>query len=215
MSTTVYLIRHGESEANNLTMFAGHIDVELTAQGKKQADVTAEYLEKQNFRPSAIYSSDLTRAYSTAESIAKRLNMPIVKNEGLREINAGEWEGVKFDELIKKFKGSYSVWLENIGRSHCDGGESVAELQKRVVSTVATLADKHKNEVIFVFTHATPIRVLAAHCMNKSLDEVKDIPWATNASVSKFIYDNGGFELVEYGRDDFMGELITKFASNV
>ena len=215
MAATIYLIRHGESEANNLTMFAGHIDVALTARGKEQANITANYLKKQNFCPTAIYSSDLTRAYSTAESTAKLLNMPVVKERGLREINAGKWEGVKFSELTEKFKDSYSVWLENIGLACCEGGESVAELQKRVVLTVSKLADKHNNEVIFIFTHATPIRVLSAHCMNKPLDEIKDVPWATNASVTKVIYNNGVFELVEYSRDDFMGELVTKFASNV
>ena len=215
MSTTIYLIRHGESEGNKLSTFLGHTDLPLTEHGKKQADVTAEYLKRQNFRPSAIYSSDLIRAHSTAESTAKLLNMPITKDIGLREINAGEWEDQPFELIADKFAESYNVWLQNIGRARCDSGESVAELQARIVSTITRITDKHKDEVIFIFTHATPIRVLAAHCMNKSLDEVKDIPWVTNASVTKVSYDNGIFNLVEYGKDDFMGDLITRLSKNV
>ena len=180
-----------------------------------QADVTAKYLKEQNLRPTAIYSSDLIRAYSTAESAAELLGMPIAKDMGLREINAGEWEGQPFEFIADKFDKSYNVWLQNIGRARCDGGESVAELQARIVSTITRIADKHKDEIIFIFTHATPIRVWAAHCMDKSLDEVKDIPWVTNASVTKVTYGNGVFNLIEYGKDDFMGDLVTRLSKNV
>lgn len=215
MSTAIYIIRHGESEGNKLATFLGHTDLDLTQHGKMQADVTAEYLYKQNLSPAAIYSSDLKRAYSTAESTAKLLGMPIIKDKALREIHAGNWENVKFDVIADKFQNSYKCWLENIGHARCDGGESVAELKERVVSAIARIAENHKDEVIFIFTHATPIRVFAAHCMNKPLSQIKNIPWATNASVTKAIYENGIFTLVEYSRDDFMGTLITKFPENV
>ena len=215
LSTTLYLIRHGESEGNRLSTFLGHTDLPLTERGKMQADVTAGYLKEQNFCPKSIYSSDLTRAHSTAESTAKLLDMPIIKDIGLREINAGEWEGQRFEVIADKFAESYNVWLQNIGRACCDGGESVAELQARVVSTITRIADKHRDEVIFIFTHATPIRVFAAHCMNKTPDEIKNIPWASNASVTKATYSDGIFKLIEYGKDDFMGELVTRFSKNV
>ena len=215
MSTTIYIVRHGESEGNKLKTFLGHTDLNLTPHGKKQADITAEFLFKQQLFPAAIYSSDLARAYSTAASTAKLLCLPIIKDSGLREIHAGEWEGLKFDVISDKFNAGYKCWLENIGLAKCDGGESVSDLKDRVVATITRLAAKHNDEVIFIFTHATPIRVFAAHCMNKTLDEIKNIPWATNASVSKAIYENGIFTLAEYSRDDFMGDYVTGFPKNV
>ena len=63
--------------------------------------------------------------------------------------------------------------------------------------------------------HATPIRVFAAHCLNKALDEIKEVPWPTNASVTKAEYDGKRFRLTDYSLDGFMGELITKLPKNV
>ena len=91
MSTHLYLIRHGESEANKIDAFAGHSQFNLTAQGRAQAEKAAEYLS--TLHVDAIYSSDLPRAFQTAQPTAERLGMTVVKREQLREIEAGEWEG--------------------------------------------------------------------------------------------------------------------------
>lgn len=215
MSTTVYLIRHGESEANMRDVFLGHCNMNLTLIGRKQASMTADYLKNQVCHADVIYSSDLVRAYQTAKCTAERFNMPIIKDKNLREIDAGFWDNVKFEDLANEFADSYDIWCKNIGFARCDGGESVEELQRRVVSAVTNIAQKHKDGVVFLFTHATPIRVFAAHCLMKSLEDMKDVPWVANASVTKVIYDNQAFELVEYGYDGFMGDLVTKLPSNV
>ena len=96
-----------------------------------------------------------------------------------------------------------------------DGGETVEQLQTRVVSTVERIAKAHENGSVFLFCHATPIRVFAAHCLNKALDEIKEVPWPTNASVTKAEYDGKRFRLTDYSLDGFMGELITKLPKNV
>ena len=99
MSTRLYLIRHGESEANKIDAFAGHSQFNLTEQGRAQAQKAAEYLS--TLQVDAIYSSDLPRAYQTAEPTAKRLGMEIITSKQLREIDAGEWEGRTFNDLQK------------------------------------------------------------------------------------------------------------------
>lgn len=215
MGTTIYLIRHGQSEANERGAFLGHHDLNLTQIGRKQASVTADFLCSQGQHPNVIYSSDLIRAYETARCTAERFNMPIIKDKNLREIYAGYWENHLFTDIEVKFTESYNTWKTNIGLARCDGGESVEELQLRIVSAVTQIAQKHKNSTVFIFTHATPIRVFAAHCLKKTLDEMKTIPWATNASVTKVVYDNESFDMVEYSRDDFMEGIGTKLPANV
>ena len=106
-TTEIYLIRHGESQANEKNVFIGHGDLDLTEKGKKQAELTAEYLKACHF--DVIYSSDLLRAYHTAEATAKKLGLPIVKDERLREIDAGEWDFKTFDDLEKEYQESYGV----------------------------------------------------------------------------------------------------------
>ncbi len=215
MSTTIYLVRHGESEANEQGVFLGHGDLNLTKIGIKQATVAADYIRSEIGRPDAIYSSDLMRAYHTAHCTAAHFNMPIFTDKNLREVEAGVWDLTKFAELTEKYKETYNVWLTNIGLSRCDGGESVEELQKRVVAALTEIAKKHDNQTIFVFSHATPIRVFAAHCLKKSLGEIKDVPWAANASLTKAVFKNGTFELVEYSFDKHMRGFVTELPKNV
>ena len=211
--TTVYLIRHGESEANEKDVFIGHTDLALTALGKRQAQITAEYLK--DIVPDAIYSSDLQRAWFTAWETAKLQDMTVTKEPELREIYAGQWEYVPFSVLQEQRRDSYACWLNDIAHARCDGGESVPEVGVRVVEAVRRIAQRHENGVVFIFTHATPIRTFAVHAMGKTPDELTVLPWPSNASVTKVEFDGQRFKLVEYSTDHFMGALATRLPDNV
>ena len=212
--TTLYLIRHGESQGNAVRSFLGHTNLDLSQKGHMQAEMTANYLK--NIHADIIYSSDLLRAYNTAKHTADLKGMDIIKDEKLREIYAGDWEDIKFDELLEKYPHTYAVlWKTDVGNSRPDNGESVAELKKRVSDEITKIARDNVGKTIFIFTHATPIRTFCAFCENKSLDEIKDIPWASNASVTKVEYVDDKFNMIEYGNDSFMGDLSTSLPPSV
>ena len=213
MKTTLYLIRHGQSEANEKNIFLGQGNMDLTKLGKHQAEMTAEYL-KRSVIPDVIYSSDLGRAYETAECTAKIFNLSIVKEKGLREIDAGFWDKLNFDELERRYKAGFDLWKSDVGNSRCDGGESVAELSCRIISTIEDIAKRHRGKTVLIFTHAMAVRAFACHCLGKSLGELKEVPWAANASVTQVEYD-GEFKLIEYGVCDFMGDGVTRLPSGV
>ena len=211
--TNIYLIRHGESEGNKIHAFLGHTDLDITEKGHAQAERTAEYLK--NIPADIIYSSDLKRAYSTALHTADKKGMKVVRSEDLREIYAGEWENVLFDELMVKYPEDFSVWKENVGRARCTGGESVAELQRRITAEIRRIAMENEGKNIFIFTHATPIRVIKAAFDGYSLDDIQSIPWASNASVTHVEYSEGDFRVVDYSKDDFMLDLLTVLPKTV
>ena len=98
--TRILLVRHGESAANGKGFFAGHLDIDLSELGYRQAESTANYIAEK-YNVDAVYSSDLMRASHTAEVIAKKIGISIQTNENLREIFAGDWQGLTFDELQK------------------------------------------------------------------------------------------------------------------
>lgn len=212
-TTKIYFIRHGESQANAQNVFIGHTDLDLTEKGHKQAQKTAEFLK--DVSVDKIYSSDLKRAYNTACHTSRLKGMDIEKNKNLREIFGGEWEKRTFDDLEKDYPEEYDVWLSDIGVSRCTNGESVAELQTRFVSEVEKITKENVGKTIFIFSHATPIRVLCAAWNKKNLHEIKDIPWASNASVTIAEYKNGIFSIIEYGKNDFLGDINTELPDNV
>lgn len=213
MQTHLYLIRHGQSEGNLRRSFLGHTDLPLTPLGHEQAEATAVYLDA--VAADVIYASDLKRAYQTAEHTARRKGMTPRATPSLREIYAGAWEGELFDTLVERYPESYGIWRNDIGHACPDGGESVAALQERIVAAVKELAARHEGKTLLLFTHATPIRALAAYAMGKSLSEMKEVPWAGNASVSHFTVTDGALSLVAYSTEDFLHGIGTALPKNV
>lgn len=210
MKTTLYMIRHGQSRANLEGRFLGQGDWDLTELGHAQAEAAAGYLK--TIPCDAIYASDLCRAFHTAEHTATAVGLPVTEEYGLREIAAGEWECMPFEEIEAMYPKAYRRWREDIDHAQCVNGESVAALQARVIATMRRIAAAHMGQTVLLFTHATPIRVAAAHCLEKA---VKDVPWATNASATRFEYEEGTLTLAEYSYDAYMGELVTNLPANV
>lgn len=213
MSTHLYLVRHGQSEGNLAHAFLGHTDLPLTDHGHQQAKLASRYLV--TLSPDVIYSSDLLRAYQTAQPTAEKLALPIIKSTALREIFAGAWEGLTFHRLEVDFAPDYDVWRTDIGNARPTEGESVRELYSRIERELVRIAEENEGRTVMVFLHATPIRVLSALSCGVGFEGMKDIPWAPNASVSHFLYEKGTFSLLEYGRDSYLGELSTILPRNV
>lgn len=205
-------VRHGFSRANAEGRFAGHSDFELIEQGLEQAKRTAEFLD--DYQIDAIYASDLKRAYSTGEVIAKRKGLEIITDKRFREIFAGDWEGRFFTDLLEN-ESDYQVWMKDIGKAICTNGEAVCDLQKRVSQAVDEIVKKHPNQTVCVATHATPIRVMSCLWQGVGLDEMKNIPYVPNASVTVVEYDEQGVHILLNGEDSHLGELKTALPSSL
>ena len=122
--TKMIFVRHGQSEANLLTIFAGHTDIPLTDLGRHQAENTAQFLK--DYSIDAVYASDLLRAMQTAEPTARMHGLEIIPDVRLREIYAGDWEGVTFNDLLTLYPESFGIlWRTDCGRAHPENGESV------------------------------------------------------------------------------------------
>ena len=211
--TKLLLIRHGQSTANLGSFFAGHMDCPLTELGMKQAELAADYISRA-YQPDAIYTSDLKRAKSVAEAVAVHTGLPVTKRKDLREIHAGAWEGVTFTVLREDFP-AYQVWLTDTSRAICDGGESVVQLQERFLAAVTEIAEEHRDQTVVIVTHATPIRILQCRSEGKPFSELKNIRSVPNTSVTELHYKNGQFYLEKLGYDDYLGDMVSNFHTNV
>ena len=193
--TKLIIIRHGESLGNAKWVFLGHTDWDLTETGYKQAEKTADFLDNTNI--DVIYSSDLIRAYNTILPIAKRRNMEIITSENLREINAGEWEGMKFTEIEEKYPENHAIWMNDIGNAVCNGGETVKELQIRIKNELDRIAKENPDKTVCIGTHATPIRTMLCEWKGLPISETKNFSWVQNASVTIVNYNDDGTYTLE------------------
>ena len=213
MSTTIIFVRHGQSIANVEGFFAGQIDAPLTNVGITQAKLTANYI-KQNYKVYKVYASDLSRAYNTGVIIAKECSCDIVANKSFREIFAGDWQGEKFENLVNNYD-CYQVWLKDIGKAVSCGGESVKQVGERIYKETLRLAKENENQTIVIVTHALPIRTLKSRIEYNSLDNMKNISWPSNSSISVLECNGDKFSFIEYSIDSFLGDIKSNFNKNV
>lgn len=207
--TKLLLIRHGESEANRNKIFAGHYDADLQDTGILQAQLTAEYISK-NFNVDKVYTSDLKRAYKTGKALADVTNTKLIATSELREINAGKWEGMIFNEIPKVYSRDFELWYSDIGNARCTDGESVAELGERIMNFLTKIAIENDGKTIGVATHATPIRAMQTLVQTGDLNDMNSFPWVSNASVSVFNYDNGIWNVERVSIDKHLGAIRTE-----
>ena len=184
------MIRHGQSQANAQNIFAGHSDFDLTEFGKSQASLAAEYLYKHE-KIDKIYSSDLLRAYHTACPVAEAFGLPIIKDTALREIFAGEWEGLSFPEIKERYPTEYNMWMNDYSHVRCVGGESTIDVYNRVIPYVTDIAKSNEGKCVLLSTHATIVRAIEAYSRGYASDESGEVHFSHNASINIYIYENG------------------------
>lgn len=190
MSTTVYLIRHGETDWNLAGRWQGHADVPLNDLGFAQAQLLAQRLQHEQMHFDAIYSSDLARAYQTAWEIGAAVRVAVQLLPNLREIDVGTWSGLTYEEIKAQFSAEMEVLRqgEDIPRG---GGETLRGMRHRVVEAVEALAKHHDGETLALVTHGGCIRMLLAHAERFEGDGFKRFPHIGNTSLSVLRIDAG------------------------
>ena len=210
--TRIIMIRHGQSVANAQSRFAGHSDFDLTDLGRLQAECAAKYLRKIGERPDAIYSSDLLRAHNTAAPIAKEFGLAINDTQGLREIFAGSWEGMKVEDIYAQYPEAFTTWRLDIANARCTNGESVAELYSRIVAYVCSLSKENEGKTILLATHATPVRAIDCFSRGLSAERIGDVQFVRNSAISIFEYEN---EKIRPVRVDIVDHLDPSLVTSV
>jgi broad specificity phosphatase PhoE len=158
--TTLLLARHGETDSNREKRWQGFADLSLNEHGREQASALADELE--DVPLSAIYSSDLRRAYETALVVAERKGLSVTPLRELREVDVGSWTGLTQEAVKERFPDGYREMRTRSGRGW-EGGETYAELGVRVVEALRRIARKHPGDAVLVVTHSGPIRTARAH----------------------------------------------------
>ena len=212
--TRVLLIRHGETWANRRGEFAGFTDAVLTELGMEQAEKTAEFV-LENYKVDKVYASDLQRAFNTAKAIADKLGIEVIPEKGMREIFGGLWEDVPYVTLVERYPEAYRTWLHDIGKSVCTEGESTVELGERVFGTVKRIASENEGKTVVIATHATPVRVTQTLIQYGDLENMQSVPWASNASVTELICEDGVWSVVKASMDEHLGDMKTVLPDDV
>jgi broad specificity phosphatase PhoE len=153
--TTLILARHGETDWNRDGIWQGHGDPSLNDLGRRQAAELAERLAAVEL--AALYSSDLRRAYETAEIVAAVKGLDITADPDLREMDVGSWSGLTSEEIATRFP----------EMTHHDG-EVREAFDTRALGVLRRIAGAHEGSSVLVVTHGGVIRALDRHVDGES-----------------------------------------------
>lgn len=190
--STLLLIRHGENDYLKKGILVGNSPgIHLNEHGREQAAALCESLKGLPIK--VIYSSPLERAIETAAPLANALGLEIAVRPALADTNVGEWAGRKVKEL-KRLPAWRQVQEKPSGFMF-PGGESFVELQRRLVGAIDVIAAAHKkNDLVTIFFHADPIKLVLAHFLGLPLDKFQRLSVDTG-SVSVLGVEKSGAQL--------------------
>jgi probable phosphoglycerate mutase len=194
VTTTIVLVRHGETDWNRERRFQGHADPSLNDVGRAQALELARILAGEPFE--RVYSSPLRRALETAEIVAAGRGVAVEPDETLLEVDVGSWSGLTVDEVEVRFPAGYRRWLET--RSGWEDGETHDELGGRVTAGLVALGERHPAGHLLAVTHGGPIRCVAAALRGLPFEAGRaEVGYVANCEVVRIAVREGKIEAVD------------------
>ena len=192
-ATRIVAIRHGETAWNVDTRIQGHLDIPLNNTGLWQAEQLGQALAGENF--AAIYTSDLQRAYATAQAVARTTGAPLQAVQGLRERSFGHFQGRTFAEIEAELPDDARRWRKRDPHYAPEGGESLVALRERIAHTVTALAAPHAGEQILLVAHGGVLDVLY-RLATRQETQAPRTRQLTNAAINRLLWTPDGLTLI-------------------
>ena len=175
------LVRHGETKWNHENRVVGHTGMALNSNGRKQAGLLAQALKDKEV--SCIYSSPLRRARETADAIARAQGLHVVNVDALKEVDAGELEGLTFDEVVERYGDFFQEWIKDAPSLKIPGGESITELRERAWPAVEWIVSEHPGGVVIAISHSLAILSIISRALGMNISDFRRLRLSV-ASIS-------------------------------
>jgi alpha-ribazole phosphatase len=193
----LYLLRHGQTDFSRENRFCGAIDPPLNEVGMRMADAFGVAYARVPW--TAIYASPRLRARQTAEALAHRVNVPIQIDDGLAEIEYGEWEGMRHEEVQSKFPDAYAYWSADVASRGTPGGETAFAVAARAAPVLERVRSRHREGRVLLVSHKATIRILVCALLGMDVRLFRDRLAQGVAAVTKFEMKKWGAQLVQLG----------------
>lgn len=194
--TLITVVRHGQTEWNELGRYQGMMDSRLTAEGITQAHRLADHLRTLSF--SRLYSSDLGRAVQTAEIIADVLQIDITLDSRLRERNMGLFQGLTPREAELKYPDAFAQHKTGNPDYPVPQGECLRQTFGRTSACLDELVEKHLEESLVLVTHGGILDMIIRKVLDIPLERPRRFS-LKNCSINCFSITDGIWKLESWG----------------
>lgn len=181
--TTIFLVRHGQTEWNVLHKLQGHQDSPLTELGIKQAQWLGESL--QNEPIDVIYSSSSPRARKTAEIIKGTREIDMIESDDLKEIHLGVWEGKRQDEVKGLYPDQFQNFWNDPAKFQVQHSETFQDVTNRALHQLHEIINMNQGRAILMVTHTVVVKLLMAYFENRPMKDIWNPPYIYPACLCK------------------------------
>jgi len=154
----LYMVRHGQTAASRENRFSGSSDPPLTEIGEAMAQAFAAAYGSMKW--AAIYTSPMLRTRQTAAALERATGIQARVEAGLREIDYGEWEGLRQDEVKQRWPEAFEYWAADVASRGTPGGETAFHVAARAMRVVEEIRTRHREGNVLLVCHKATLRII-------------------------------------------------------
>jgi len=198
--TTIYMVRHCESEGNACRRSHALFDGIVTRKGLEQAEALAQRFA--DVPVTAVYSSDAYRSRMTAEPLAKAKNLPVQYRLLLREYTIGAWEGLSIGYTARTYPELYATWLTDLYNHQIPGADPFPLIAERGYLAIQRIAAENPGGTVVAVTHSCTLTCALTKILGQPISYYTSIKSGDNTAVTKLEVDEAGNIKAIYINDD-------------
>jgi alpha-ribazole phosphatase len=154
----LYMVRHGQTADSRENRFSGSSDPPLTMVGEAMVQAFAEAYASLTW--DAIYTSPMLRARQTADPLCRLTGVQATLEDGLKEIDYGEWEGLRQAEVKQRWPEAFDYWADDVASRGTPGGETAFHVAARAMRVVEAIRARHQRGNVLLVSHKATLRVI-------------------------------------------------------
>ncbi len=170
VTNRLLLVRHGETHKSARGLCYGKLDVALAPEGLQQVENTARVIKP--FKPAVIYSSPRLRATDTAAVVKRACQCDVVVDEGLAELDFGDFEGLRYDEAERDYPEIYKQWMSHPTKVQFPNGESYDQMVDRVLRSISRILIEHRDQIVVAVAHGGVNRIVLANILKLASEHI-------------------------------------------
>jgi probable phosphoglycerate mutase len=193
----LYLIRHGQTEFSRENRFCGTSNPPLTATGEAMAQAFATAYAATRW--DAVYASPLLRTRQTADALARLTGVTPRLEDGLREIEYGEWEGMRQEEVQARWPEAFAYWADDVASRGAPGGETAFQVAARAMRVVEAIRTRHAQGKVLIVSHKATLRIITCALLGLDVRLFRERIAQPVTAVTMFEVEHGTAKLAILG----------------
>jgi alpha-ribazole phosphatase len=193
----LYMVRHGQTDASRENRLSGSSDPPLTAVGEAMAHGFAAAYASVKWE--AVYTSPMRRTRQTADPLCRLTGVPATIEDGLKEIDYGEWEGLKQDEVKARWPDAFEYWAQDVASRGTPGGETAFHVAARAMRVVEAVRARHEDGNVLLVSHKATLRVITCALLGLDVRLFRQRLAQPVGAVTMFVVTSSAVQLALFG----------------